>query len=135
VNATPRGSGDYCGHLAYSAPCASGLVCNFQIPACAAPKPLGAACSRGECAADATCVAGVCSNRQGVGLPCEDIHDCVDGLVCTGSLCANGAGLGADCRFDTDCTSAACSGGRCVPHLYPMPWEPTAGAGAWCRPA
>ncbi len=111
---TPRGAvGQLC---ASDSPCASGLKC--VSGQCVDPPQSGMACLGTVCASGSYCLStsdgGVCSLRNGLGVPCTDDVQCQSGLICqlvTG-LCAPQAltMTGSACSLAQSCPA----GNTCV---------------------
>lgn len=99
--------------------CGADGVCLAGAPGDACRSPLD--CRDRNCVLDAT-GAGVCTNRLGMGEPCERPTDCAPALYCVDARCEPAAPLAAECGARPCLAGLRCIDARCV--AIALPGEP-----------
>ncbi|MGM0576496.1 MAG: S1 family peptidase [Myxococcota bacterium] len=92
-----------------AAPCPDGFVCGAEDGLCA-PLPVG-----DDCAGDADCGGGQCSDEGYCTRACTALLDCPVGYGCAdeGGVCER-LPVGGGCTVDADCAPGACFDGYCT---------------------
>ena len=111
--------------------CESHLSCNPITDTCVARCQAGAVCSNdAECdeKQELVCIMGRCGALRGIGIPCAEREDCVNGLRCapdpldpTRNVCQERLSIGEGCFSNSQCATDFCdsSTGACAPTVAP----------------